>query len=271
MDRHKLIDAAGTHHQPAPSGARIVSLVPSLTELLFDMDLGRQVVGRTSYCIHPKSEVEAIPSVGGTKKISLSKLRALNADYVLMNIDENPKAMAAEISKLGIEVVVSHPKSVSDNLALFDLIGSIFSRTERAKELQRQFSNIHKSLSSSHATNPMRRVVYIIWREPWMTISRDTYIADMLSQVNWQAIEINQSQRYPEFSFSNLDLDSIDLVLFSSEPFAFDPSHIAEFAHSFPDHADKAFLIDGEMVSWYGSRAIPALRYLNTFARDVVS
>lgn len=264
-------DAIGTRHRTASSNARIVSLVPSLTELLFDMGLGPQVVGRTSYCIHPRPAVDAIPSVGGTKKINLSKLRALNADYVLLNIDENPKEMVHDLEQLGIETIVTHPKRVADNPALYRLIGDIFGQTERAETLHRQFNDACNELITSAGSYPTRQVLYIIWQEPWMTISSDTYISDMLAQVNMQTITVASDLRYPEFDFSEIDLETIDLVLFSSEPFAFNETHLAEFSQSFPKHTNKALMIDGEMLSWYGSRAIPALRYLNNFAQGVLS
>ncbi|NQV98254.1 MAG: ABC transporter substrate-binding protein [Rhodospirillales bacterium] len=261
-----LIDAIGTQHKVASENVRIVSLVPSLTELLFDLGLGPQVVGRTGFCIHPHAEIKSVESVGGTKKINFEKLQQLRPDYVLLNVDENPKEIADELQRRQITCIVTHPLTVADNPALYELLGDIFNRPNEALFLQKQFSAAFDRLEKSRALRPRRRVLYIIWRDPWMTISPATYIADLLNRVNWQVAGPFGEARYPVFQFADLDLDEIDLVLFSSEPYAFSKSHIAEFADRYPDHAKKACLIDGELLSWYGSRAIRALPYLDHFS-----
>ena len=135
MTADPLVDAAGVVHAPAESRPRIVSLVPSLTELLFDLDLADCLVGRTHFCVHPKGRVEAIPSVGGTKKIRRDRLRTLAPTHVLVNVDETPRALATSIAAEGIRVVVTHPNRPEDNPPLYRLIGGIFRRIEAAESL----------------------------------------------------------------------------------------------------------------------------------------
>ena len=260
------VDAAGTRHAPAGPEARIVSLVPSITELLFDMELGPQVVGRTHYCIHPDEPVKAIPSLGGTKKINLMRLVTLAPSHVIVNVDENTREMAAEIDRLGIEVIVTHPLAPQDNLALYRLIGHLFGKAEQAALLCARFEAAGAALGEAARGWRARRVLYLIWRKPWMTVSRATYVSRVLNLVGWQTVADDPDVRYPSLEITGDLLAATDMVLFSSEPYAFDERHIEEFraAHQ---HADVLLsLIDGEMVSWYGSRAIRGLAYLREFA-----
>jgi len=261
-----LKDDAGQAHQPAGADARILSLVPSLTELLFDMDLTEQLVGRTSFCIHPKPGVNDIPSVGGTKRINMEKVAALAPTHALVNIDETPKQMADNLSAQGIVVIVTHPIEVADNRRLFELIGSLFDRTKAAERLIAAFD---AALARMEVGQSKRRALYLIWQDPWMTISRDTYISKFLALAGWRTVAHNDLVRYPEVTIDDTLLDDLDDVLFSTEPYTFNEAALAAFADAHPAHAAKARLIDAEMVSWYGSRAIAGLSYLKDFAAEV--
>jgi ABC-type Fe3+-hydroxamate transport system substrate-binding protein len=261
-----LVDAIGRPHRPVGAGARVVSLVPSLTELMFDLGLADRLVGRTRYCVHPGGAVEALPSVGGTKKIRLDRLRELAPTHVLVNVDENPKELADAIATAGVEVVVTHPETAEDNPALYRLLGGLFGAEAAAEALCRRFQAAYGDLLAARPGLPARRVLYLIWRDPWMTVAPQTYVARTLALVNWEAIGGTGAIRYPEIRLDASLLDDVDLVLFSSEPFAFTDFHVAEFAAAFPAHAAKARRIDGEMVSWYGSRAVAGLAYLKDFA-----
>ena len=264
-----FVDAVGKRHTTAPPDSRIISLVPSLTELLFDLDLGSQIVGRTKFCIHPQPGVNMIKNVGGTKRINYIKLHEAAPDYVLLNIDENPKKLATEITSMGIKVIVTHPLKATDNRTLYQLIGGIFNRSEQADNLLHKFDQALISLQQKTCSLPPRRILYIIWRDPWMTVSSTTYIADFLAQANWQNVQQKDDARYPTFTLSEAGLDQFDLVLFSTEPYAFNETHIHEFQSQYPNHAAKAYLIDGEMTSWFGSRAIKGLDYLARFAKAI--
>ena len=260
-----FVDAIGVRHAPAP-GARIVSLVPSLTELLFDLGLGPRIVGRTGYCIHPTPAVRQIKSLGGPKRIDLRKLASMTPTHAIVNIDENPKAVADEIAELGVELVVTHPVDVDDNLALFRLLGGIFNREKEAGALARRFAAARQALANTAGLLPARRVLYLIWMKPWMTVSADTYVSRMLAAANWQTIGHDPGNRYPTVAIDERLVAETDLILFSSEPFPFRDRHLSDFVERFPEARDKVHLVDGEMISWYGSRAVPALDYLGGLA-----
>ncbi len=260
-----FVDAIGTRHPPAPE-ARIVSLVPSLTELLFDLGLGPQVVGRTGYCIHPAPTVRRVKSLGGPKRVNLRKLAALAPTHVIVNIDENPKAMADDIARLGVELVVTHPIEVDDNLALFHLLGGIFDREKEAAALARRFTAARRSLANTARLLPARRVLYLIWMKPWITVSADTYVSRLLAAVNWQTLGHDPGRRYPVVHLDKRLVADADLILFGTEPFPFRERHLSDFVEWLPDAAGKVHLVDGELLSWYGSRAVAALDYLGGFA-----
>jgi ABC-type Fe3+-hydroxamate transport system substrate-binding protein len=253
-------------HAPAGADARIVSLVPSVTELLFDLGLGAQVVGRTAFCVHPQPAVKKARSVGGTKQVNVEKLAGLKPTHVIVNVDENPKTMVEAIAALGPKIVVTHPIEVVDNVALYRLMGSLFGRAAEAEALVARFEERLAALQARAVSLPERRVLYLIWRAPWMTVSADTYIARMLALVHWRTLCHDPKVRYPTIALTEALLAETDLVLFSSEPFPFKEGHIQDFRAAFPAHAPKARAIDGQRVSWYGSRAILGLDYLADFA-----
>lgn len=266
LDRTARTDASGVVHAPAGAEARIVSLVPSITELLFDLGLGDQIVGRTTFCVHPAPQVKAVRSVGGTKTLNWDKLTAARPTHVIVNIDETPKELATALAAAGYTVVVTHPVEVTDNIALFRLMGALFGRKPEAEALVEAFTAALAAVHAAARSWPVRSVLYLIWREPWMTISRDTYIARMLALVNWLSLPAAAPVRYPVIELNEAVLAAADLVLFSSEPYRFGDKHVAAFRAAFPRHADKARLIDAEMVSWYGSRVLKGLPYLAAFA-----
>ncbi|MCP5367924.1 MAG: ABC transporter substrate-binding protein [Hyphomicrobiales bacterium] len=253
-----LADAAGRAHAPAAPGFRIVSLVPSITELLFDLGLGDAVVGRTAFCVHPRDRVRQVTSVGGTKTVNREKLRPLGASHVIVNVDETPRALAEELAAEGLEVVVTHPIEVRDNLDLYRLLGGLFGRADAAEDLCRR---LEAALAGVEGRDwPRRRAAYLIWKDPWMTVSRDTYISRMLALVGIDTGDWPGGGRYPPVDLEGPEFADRDLVLFATEPFPFKERHAAAFAGA------RGRLIDGEMVSWYGSRAILGLGYLRDFA-----
>ena len=261
-----LHDAAGTIHAPASGDARIVSLVPSITELLFDLGVGDRVVGRTPFCIHPRDAVANVPRVGGTKTPRLDRIRALEPTHVIVNVDENRREDADALAAFVPSVVVTHPLGPRDNPALYRLIGGIFADRESTERLCRAFERALAALESTASGFPERRVLYLIWRDPWMTVSRDTYVSRTLALVNFRTAGDDSRSRYPELELTADLLAGVDLVLLSSEPFPFKERHVAEIRANADARCPTIRLFDGEMASWYGSRAIRAMDYLARFA-----
>jgi ABC-type Fe3+-hydroxamate transport system substrate-binding protein len=259
-------DAAGTAHTAVDPAApvRIVSLVPSITELLCEVGLAAQLVGRTGFCIHPAASVAGIPKIGGTKDVNIDKIRALAPTHLVVNIDENEKPTVDALAAFIPQIIVTHPVAPIDNLALYRLLGGIFSGIfgvqARAHTLCTQFERAMAALQAqSHG--PAQRVLYCIWQDPWMTVSRDTYIAQMLALIGWQQWQSPLARRYPDFTWDDAMLAEIDLVLLSSEPYRFTDAHVDALEKQI---GKPVILVDGEMLSWYGSRAIEGLAYLSS-------
>ena len=262
-----LIDAAGTQHVPAEGPVRIVSLVPSITELVCDLGLVPQLIGRTGFCIHPKNDVRAIPKVGGTKSVDLEKVRALEPTHVILNIDENEKATADALAAFVPHLVVTHPLGPLDNLALYCLIGGIFGRRGESEKLCARFRLAYDALASEK--HDPRKVLYLIWKNPWMTVSRETYVSRTLALAGLETLPNGAATRYPRFTFEEPWVAGAELVLLSTEPYRFRSRHVAEIA-ALPALSGKPIrLIDGEMTSWYGSRAIEGLAYLRELRRSI--
>ena len=253
-------DALGTWHPLVTyNQPRIVSLVPSLTELVCDLGLSPYLVGRTGFCIHPHDTVQRITKVGGTKDVNIEKIRRLAPTHIIVNIDENEKQCVEELAKFVPHVIVTHPLVLDDNVALFHLLGGIFNVPQRAQQLVQKFNDAKTALQES-LPSPMRqqRVLYCIWKDPWMSVSASTYIADMLSQIGWQVSQGDQV-RYPVFAWTKQVVAAIDLILLSSEPYRFTSKDVDELRRRW---GKPVLLVDGEMMSWYGSRSILGIHYL---------
>ncbi len=266
MSLSTLSDAVDVRLVPITSPARIVCLVPSITELLFDLNLGDQIVGRTRYCIHPAERVQAVPGVGGTKKIKQALLKELHPTHVIVNIDENPRDLVEQIAGYVPHVIVTHPLEPCDNPALYRLLGGIFRREAEAEVLCQRFEQVFKALRAAAQGWPRRKVVYLIWRKPWMTVSRATYISRTLDLVGWDTLPAAAEERYPAVEMKQALLDEAELILFSSEPYPFKSEELAAFSRQYNYPPDRLLFIDGEMTSWYGSRVIAGLEYLGRFA-----
>ena len=221
------IDAIGVDHRPAGDEARIVCVVPSITELLFDLGLGDQVVGRTGFCFYPKQAVKRVPKVGGTKDFDLDRIASLRPTHIIVNVDENPRERVEAVAQMGVEVVVTHPMGPLDNVSLYGLLGAIFQRGREAQQLQTRFEAAYQQAVEATRELPREKVLYVIWKNPWMSISADTYIARALAAVGLDQIELDGNARYPEVDVESL-AGRIDRVLLSTEPYAFRPRDVAE-------------------------------------------
>jgi ABC-type Fe3+-hydroxamate transport system substrate-binding protein len=238
--------------------ARIVCLVPSITELLCDLGLSEQLVGRTGFCIHPWETVKSIPKVGGTKDLKFDRIRELEPTHVIVNVDENRKEDADALAEFIPNVVVTHPLEPRDNLALYRQMGETFGVEDEAEKLCGEFEAAYELATENRGAE--QSVLYLIWRDPWMTIAPATYISQTLSLFGWETVPRQTEERYLRIDIGACD---VDRVLLSSEPFHFKEHHVREVEGLVP--GATVSLIDGEMTSWYGSRAIRGLDDLAKF------
>ena len=260
-------DALGQRFAPARN-ARIVSLVPSITETLVDLGLREQVVGRTGFCIHPREVVREIAKVGGTKDVKLDAVRALQPTHVIVNIDENEAPAVEQLRRFVPHVIVTHPNAPADNLALYRLLGGVFGRADAAEALCARLQAQLDALGASPW--PRETVLYLIWKDPWMTVAADTYIAGTLAAVGWHvprgAGGPAGAARYPRVNDLDAEAARVDRVLLSTEPFSFREKHAQELRQRLA--GKPVDLVDGEWTSWYGSRAIAGLEQLAQFRRS---
>jgi ABC-type Fe3+-hydroxamate transport system substrate-binding protein len=254
-------DAVGAPHLPDPH-ARIVSLVPSITELLCELGLADNIVGRTGFCIHPAEVVAAIPKVGGTKDVNIEKIRRLAPTHLVVNIDENQKPTVEALAEFVPHIVVTHPLAPRDNLELARLMGGVFGAEAAARAWCQRFDAEYAALRAT-PKGPPQTMLYCIWQDPWMAVSGDTYIARMMAEIGWSVPPLPDSARYPRFDWSAQLVGQIDGVLLSTEPYRFTEEH----ADALEKQIGKpVHLVDGEMMSWYGSRSLAGLRYLRQIA-----
>lgn len=265
-----LVDALGQQHVRAADTARIVSLVPSITELVCELDLAGQLVGRTGFCIHPRDVVRGIGKVGGTKDVDVGAVVALRPTHVIVNIDENTRETFEALRAHVPHVIVTHPNAPEDNLALYRLLGGIFGREALAERWCARLEAALGRVRAHAGERPPRQVLYLIWRKPWMTVTPDTYVSAMLREVGWHTVPAVSAQRYPALDDTALQALAPDLCLLSSEPYPFRERHLRE-VEALVGMQVPVRLVDGEMISWYGSRAVAGLDYLARFAAEALA
>lgn len=240
---------------------RIVSLVPSQTELLYDLGLIKEVIAITKFCVHPAEWFRNKTRIGGTKNLNIEKIIALQPDLIIANKEENTKKQIEILAKQ-FPVWVSDIKNVNDALEMIRGIGAITDKQEQGNSLLHEIEN---NIQTIELASKQKRVAYFIWYQPWMSVGKDTFIHDMLRRIGWQNV-FEHEQRYPEISLQALQDAKPDLVLLSSEPFPFKEKHVKEILEILPDATVK--LVDGEMFSWYGSRMLKAAKYIQDFIQQ---
>lgn len=250
---------------------RIASLVPSVTELLVILGLGPHLVARTGYCIHPAAQVARVPKVGGTKDVNLAKLKRLAPTHVIVNIDENRLETVEALRAFVPEIVVTHPCAPQDVATLIAQMVAAFKEVPGVAECGAMLTTeLQTELQATQAAGrDAVPVLYLIWREPWMTVARDTYIARLLARVNWRTLPAvdggpHGAARYPVLDGDEPWLAEVREVLLSSEPYAFTADHLT-LAQALAPQA-RVRLVDGELLSWYGARTAAGLRYLRELA-----
>ncbi len=251
---------------------RVVSLVPSLTEAVFQLGAGAALVARTKFCIRPSGAVDAVPTVRGTKNPDVAAIRALQPDLVLANKEENQRAHIEDLAR-SFPVCLTNPESPHEVPALWRDLGTALGA---ATEAARLAGELGEQLARAPARQPNApRFLYLIWRDPWMAAAHDTYISQLLTCAGMQNALAPEQRRYPTLTPKQVADTNADLVLFSSEPFAFrfprDLDLFPEAAALAPDayalrEGRRALLVDGERLSWYPSQTSAGLRYARTLA-----
>lgn len=249
---------------------RIVSLVPSQTELLFDVGLDNEVVGITKFCIHPEEWFRTKQRVGGTKTVHIDKVLSLKPDLVIANKEENVQEQVESLAK-HFPVWVSDVNNLEEALAMMQSIGEMTGRSNNAKKLvttiRQNFAQLQTPDSPAAAkADTQPQTAYLIWKEPYMTVGGDTFIHHMLQAAGFQNCFAGR-QRYPQITIEELQQAGCELLLLSSEPFPFQQKHIDEL-QAFLPHT-KILLVDGELFSWYGSRLLKAPAYFQELQRQV--
>jgi ABC-type Fe3+-hydroxamate transport system substrate-binding protein len=242
---------------------RIVSLVPSQTELLYDLGLDEEVVGQTIFCIHPAHQYQAKPRVGGTKNFKLDKIAALKPDLIIGNKEENEQTGIEALAK-HFPVMMSDITTLDDALDMIKMVGAAVGKEENASQICSAITSGFSLLQS--ISSPQKKVAYFIWRNPWMVAGKNTFITSVLDAIGFENVFINKDSRYPEVTEADLLSAKPDVVFLSSEPYPFKEQHIQELKHSCPNAIVK--LVDGELFSWYGSRLRYSSAYLKTLIQN---
>jgi len=237
---------------------RIVSLVPSQTELLYDLGLNNEIVGITKFCVHPESWFRTKTRVGGTKQVHYDKIAALQPDLILANKEENTQEIVDTLAA-DYPVWVSDIHNLQDALEMIRQVGSLTGKTAAAEAIAHNIGTGFQQLAAKlHDDEQPVPVAYFIWRNPWMTAGSDTFISNMLSLLNWKNV-FDDKRRYPEIAPEELAARKPRKILLSSEPYPFKEKHVEEIKAVLPDA--EVLLVDGEMFSWYGSRLLKAPDY----------
>ncbi len=237
---------------------RIVSLVPSQTELLYDLALENELVGITKFCVHPFHLKSTKTIVGGTKKVDFEKIKALNPDFILGNKEENSYDFLPELEKIA-PTYFSDVNTIQNSVDLVLRLGSIFSRRTEADNLVHKIEFKLNDFKQFIKDKPTRKVAYFIWAKPWMVAGNETYINEMLQLNKFENIYKNMS-RYPKVEINKIRHEGDpDVIILSSEPFPFKDEHALEIG-TFTNRSITVFG-DGEMFSWPGSRMLLAFDY----------
>lgn len=240
---------------------RIVSLVPSQTELLFDLGLNDTVVGITRFCVHPEPKVRNKTIIGGTKNPDLDLIRELKPDLIIGNKEENLKEDIEALQR-DFPVWMSDVNSMTDATYMISEVGKMVGKETSAlwiaNLIEERFAKLSREVT---ALGPPLRVIYLIWRKPWMVAGGETFIHTMLHLAGFTNI-FGISSRYPECTDKELKNTKPDLIFLSSEPFPFQEKHIAELRELCP--SAKVRVVNGDLFSWYGSRLLRTPQYLRS-------
>jgi ABC-type Fe3+-hydroxamate transport system substrate-binding protein len=235
---------------------RIISLVPSQTELLYWLGLNEEVIGITKFCVHPDEWFRTKQRVGGTKKLDFDKIAALKPDLIIGNKEENEEQQIKQLMQL-YPVWMSDIHNLDDAFGMMNGMGELVDRKEKAGELVKGVKEAFGKLNTAKLSQ--YKAAYFIWREPYMVAGGDTFLSNMLSLCGLTNVFASHKGRYPELSKEEIACQNPEVILLSSEPYPFAAKHIDEFRQMCPDA--RIILVDGEYFSWYGSRLLDAPAY----------
>lgn len=257
-----LVDASGVARAPAPPPRRIVSLIPSTTELLCDLGLADRLVGVTAYCTEPRDVVRTKVRIGGEKDPDLEKIRALAPDLVVANVEENVRAHVDALRTWSIPVWVTYPRTVAESLRMIRELGEVTGTAAQAALMAGALEGQLAAVRSTSGGTPVP-VFYAIWRNPYMTVSGATYISDLLATCGGANVFASADSRYPTVTLDEVAARRPDVILLPDEPFRFRRAHLRDFeAYSVVPavREGRIHLVDGKPFSWHGRRLADALR-----------
>jgi iron complex transport system substrate-binding protein len=240
---------------------RIVSLCPSLTELVFDLGRGGDLVGITDFCVHPADKVVAIEKVGGTKTPKIDRIVALEPDLVLLNEEENRVEDAEALARGEIHCHTSFPRDVQGTADMVRSIGAALSRPDEAERIARDIEERAARVRRDAAGKRAVSFAYLVWRKPWMAVNGDTFAHALLAQAGGINVFADLPVRYPEITLADLERAAPRLVLLCTEPFPFQEKHIDEIVLATGLPRDRFRIADGEYLSWHGSRTPAGIDY----------
>ncbi len=243
---------------------RIISLVPSLTELLADIGLANETIGITKFCVHPTAWFQSKTKIGGTKNANIEKIISLKPDLIICNKEENVKEQI-ELLAEKFPVYLSDVSTYENALITINEIGILTGKANDTNTLIKKITQAFDD-TQSLSTNKLS-TAYLIWKEPYMTVGGDTFISNMMDKAGLDNIFKNEI-RYPTVSIADLVALKPQLILLSSEPYPFAAKHIVAMKKFFPN--TKILLADGEMFSWYGSRMLYAADYFKTLRQQIL-
>lgn len=241
---------------------RIVSLCPSITETLFAIGAGARVVGRTTFCVHPADELASVATIGGTKRPDLDAILALKPDLVLLNEEENRLEDAIALQERGLRVESYFPKTIEETADYVEALGRITGYSGRSAELGER---LRRGGGRPIPIQQSIRMLYLIWRKPWMAVNRDTFISHLLERAGLENVFLG-AERYPALSADEIRALAPDVLLLSSEPFPFKEPQREELSRACGIPGERCILVDGELLSWHGVRTLAGLDYARSLA-----
>lgn len=237
---------------------RIISLVPSQTELLYSLGLGDRVVGITKFCVHPSQWYRNKTRIGGTKTVDFDKINALQPDLIIGNKEENTQS-EIELLQQQYPVWMSDMQNLESAYEMMELLGRLLGVEEKAQKLVQQLKQNFENLNTTIGQQKKQKAAYFIWKNPYMVAASNTFIDDLLKQAGLENVFANL-ERYPMLSKEEIQEANPAVMLLSSEPYPFKEKDIKEFEEMCPNA--KVLVVDGELFSWYGSRLLQTTDYI---------